>query len=49
MDEGHVRAHGALREVETAYKGRDPYESMSAEALARIGAAPVLTDGRAEP
>ncbi|GAA3024617.1 galactan export ABC transporter ATP-binding subunit Wzt/RfbE [Actinokineospora globicatena] len=37
MDGGHVRMHGSLREVLTAYKGRDPFEYMSAETLERLG------------
>jgi ABC-2 type transport system ATP-binding protein len=37
MDEGHMRQHGSLREVITAYKGRDPYENMDAETLRRLG------------
>ncbi|KJK51161.1 ABC transporter ATP-binding protein [Lentzea aerocolonigenes] len=28
MDEGHVKMHGDLREVLTAYKGYDPFERM---------------------
>lgn len=32
MDEGRMRMHGDLREVLTAYKGRDPFEGISAEA-----------------
>ncbi|WP_018683421.1 ABC transporter ATP-binding protein [Actinokineospora enzanensis] len=37
MDEGRVRMHGSLREVLTAYKGRDPFEYMSHETLERLG------------
>ncbi|TDQ04979.1 ABC transporter ATP-binding protein [Labedaea rhizosphaerae] len=37
MDEGHMKMQGTLREVLTAYKGRDPFEHMSAETLKRIG------------
>ncbi|GAB3503973.1 ABC transporter ATP-binding protein [Amycolatopsis cihanbeyliensis] len=37
MDEGHMRMRGGLREVLTAYKGKDPFENLSAEAAARIG------------
>ncbi|WP_216213003.1 galactan export ABC transporter ATP-binding subunit Wzt/RfbE [Amycolatopsis aidingensis] len=40
MDEGHMRMRGGLREVLTAYKGKDPFENISAEAAARIGAEP---------
>jgi ABC-2 type transport system ATP-binding protein len=41
MDEGKVKMQGGLREVLTAYKGRDPYEHMSNEQLARLGVDPV--------
>ncbi|GGS17822.1 MULTISPECIES: galactan export ABC transporter ATP-binding subunit Wzt/RfbE [Actinokineospora] len=37
MDEGRVKMHGSLREVLTAYKGRDPFEHMSTETLERLG------------
>lgn len=37
MDEGNMRQHGSLRDVITAYKGRDPYENMDAETLRRLG------------
>ncbi|HVK24403.1 MAG TPA: ABC transporter ATP-binding protein [Actinokineospora sp.] len=37
MDEGRVKMHGSLREVLTAYKGRDPFEHMSPETLERLG------------
>ncbi|GLZ40661.1 ABC transporter ATP-binding protein [Actinokineospora sp. NBRC 105648] len=37
MDEGRVKMHGSLREVLTAYKGRDPFESLSEDVLERIG------------
>jgi ABC-2 type transport system ATP-binding protein len=37
MDEGRMRMKGSLREVITAYKGKDPYESISAETAARLG------------
>ncbi|MCU1685448.1 MAG: transporter ATP-binding protein [Amycolatopsis sp.] len=37
MDEGRVKQHGSLREVLTAYKGRDPFENMSQEAIERLG------------
>jgi ABC-2 type transport system ATP-binding protein len=37
MDEGHMKMQGTLREVLTAYKGRDPFEHMSKETLKRIG------------
>jgi ABC-2 type transport system ATP-binding protein len=47
MDEGHVKLRGGLREVLTAYKGKDPFENMSQEALARLGVEPVLPEARA--
>jgi ABC-2 type transport system ATP-binding protein len=47
MDEGRVRLHGGLREVLTAYKGKDPYESMSRSTLERLGIEPALQDGGA--
>jgi ABC-2 type transport system ATP-binding protein len=40
MDEGHVRKHGSLREVLTAYKGKDPFAHLADEALERLGDAP---------
>jgi ABC-2 type transport system ATP-binding protein len=40
MDEGHVKQQGSLREVLTAYKGRDPFENMSKEGLERLGIEP---------
>ncbi|KAA9166871.1 ABC transporter ATP-binding protein [Amycolatopsis acidicola] len=43
MDEGRMRMQGSLREVLTAYKGRDPYESISAETAERIGAERTVT------
>ncbi|ANZ36968.1 ABC transporter ATP-binding protein [Lentzea guizhouensis] len=48
MDEGHVKMHGDLREVLTAYKGYDPFERMSAEQLARLGHTPVLSGNGGE-
>ncbi len=36
MDEGRMKKQGSLREVLTAYKGRDPFENMSPEALQRL-------------
>ena len=39
MDEGQMRMRGSLREVLTAYKGRDPFESMAKETLERLGEA----------
>ncbi|KAA2262161.1 ABC transporter ATP-binding protein [Solihabitans fulvus] len=43
MDEGHIKAQGNLREVVTAYKGRDPFENFSQETLRRIGQSPALS------
>jgi ABC-2 type transport system ATP-binding protein len=37
LDEGRMRERGSLRRVLTAYKGKDPYDNLSPEALARIG------------
>ncbi|MCP2164409.1 galactan export ABC transporter ATP-binding subunit Wzt/RfbE [Goodfellowiella coeruleoviolacea] len=42
MDEGKVKMHGSLREVLTAYKGKDPYENLSPEMLERLGEAPAF-------
>jgi ABC-2 type transport system ATP-binding protein len=39
MDEGHMRKRGSLREVITAYKGRDPFPHLPEETLERVGAA----------
>ncbi|MGH3438031.1 MAG: galactan export ABC transporter ATP-binding subunit Wzt/RfbE [Sciscionella sp.] len=39
MDEGRIRHHGSLRDAITAYKGKDPYQNMSVEALERLGVA----------
>lgn len=36
MDEGHMKMKGSLREVLTAYKGRDPFENVSQETLDRL-------------
>jgi ABC-2 type transport system ATP-binding protein len=36
MDEGGMRMQGGLREVLTAYKGRDPYEGMSQDNIERF-------------
>jgi ABC-2 type transport system ATP-binding protein len=47
MDEGHLKLRGGLREVLTAYKGKDPFENMGPEALARLGVEPVLPEARA--
>ncbi|HEY2697787.1 MAG TPA: ABC transporter ATP-binding protein [Pseudonocardiaceae bacterium] len=48
MDEGRMKMQGGLREVLTAYKGRDPYEGMSAEMLSRLGEAPELANSGGE-
>ncbi|MGI6870124.1 galactan export ABC transporter ATP-binding subunit Wzt/RfbE [Amycolatopsis sp. 3B14] len=45
MDEGRMKMRGGLREVLTAYKGRDPFENISAEAAQRIDAAPAVQGG----
>jgi ABC-2 type transport system ATP-binding protein len=37
MDGGRMKQQGTLREVLTAYKGRDPYEHMSPDVLKRLG------------
>ncbi|OZM73245.1 ABC transporter ATP-binding protein [Amycolatopsis antarctica] len=37
MDEGTMKMQGTLREVLTAYKGRDPFENISAESAERMG------------
>lgn len=37
MDEGHLKMQGSLREVITAYKGRDPFENISGETAERLG------------
>ncbi|WP_020668843.1 ABC transporter ATP-binding protein [Amycolatopsis nigrescens] len=36
MDEGQMKMRGGLREVLTAYKGRDPFENISAESAERL-------------
>ncbi|WP_116050357.1 ABC transporter ATP-binding protein [Amycolatopsis palatopharyngis] len=36
MDEGNMKMQGSLRDVLTAYKGKDPFENLSAEAAERI-------------
>ncbi|MEU6641313.1 ABC transporter ATP-binding protein [Saccharomonospora sp. NPDC046836] len=43
MDEGRMRMQGSLREVLTAYKGRDPFENVSQETLERLGEAPAMS------
>ncbi|HEY8374115.1 MAG TPA: ABC transporter ATP-binding protein [Pseudonocardiaceae bacterium] len=37
MDHGQIKMQGGLREVLTAYKGRDPFENLSPETLERAG------------
>jgi len=37
MDEGQIRQRGSLREILTAYKGRDPFETLSPASLSRLG------------
>jgi ABC-2 type transport system ATP-binding protein len=37
MDKGEIKEQGSLRSVLTHYKGKDPFENLSAETLARIG------------
>ena len=36
MDEGRMKMQGGLRDVLTAYKGRDPYEVMSPDTISRL-------------
>jgi ABC-2 type transport system ATP-binding protein len=43
MDEGRMKMRGSLREVIGAYKGRDPFENISAEAAARLGVEPAVS------
>ena len=45
IDHGEMKMQGPLREVLTAYKGRDPYEGMPPEALARLGQDTELPNG----
>ena len=45
MDEGRMKMRGGLREVLTAYKGRDPFENISAETAERLEAAPAGQSG----
>lgn len=40
MDKGVIKEKGTLRSVLTHYKGKDPFENLSQEALARIGESP---------
>jgi ABC-2 type transport system ATP-binding protein len=37
MDEGHLKQQGPLREVITAYKGKDPFENITGETAERLG------------
>lgn len=39
MDEGHMKMRGSLRDVITAYKGRDPFENITGETADRLGLA----------
>ncbi|TQM81795.1 ABC-2 type transport system ATP-binding protein [Saccharothrix saharensis] len=48
MDEGRVKMHGGLREVLTTYKGRDPFEHLSEETLARLGQSNVMSGNGGE-
>ena len=49
MDRGGIKEEGPLRNVLTSYKGRDPFEHLSAEAMERIGATDsVATSGSKE-
>ncbi|PXY34949.1 ABC transporter ATP-binding protein [Prauserella sp. PE36] len=43
MDEGRMKMQGPLREVLTAYKGRDPFHNVSQETLDRLEGAPALS------
>ena len=43
MDEGHMKLRGSLREVITAYKGRDPLPHLPQETLERLDASPALS------
>ncbi|HEX2264437.1 MAG TPA: ABC transporter ATP-binding protein, partial [Pseudonocardiaceae bacterium] len=38
LDHGEIREQGDLRKVLSHYKGKDPYDALSKEALDRIGA-----------
>ncbi|MGH3796466.1 MAG: galactan export ABC transporter ATP-binding subunit Wzt/RfbE [Pseudonocardiaceae bacterium] len=38
LDHGQIREQGDLRSILTHYKGKDPFENLSQEALDRIGA-----------
>jgi ABC-2 type transport system ATP-binding protein len=40
LDHGKIKEQGDLRSVLTSYKGKDPFENLSQEALERIGSAP---------
>ncbi|GAB3575707.1 ABC transporter ATP-binding protein [Amycolatopsis endophytica] len=45
MDEGRMKMRGGLREVLTAYKGRDPFENISTEIAERLETAPAVQGG----
>jgi homopolymeric O-antigen transport system ATP-binding protein len=47
MDEGQMKMRGSLREVITAYKGRDPFQHMDEETLTRLGLSPAMSNGEA--
>ncbi|HVV19852.1 MAG TPA: ABC transporter ATP-binding protein [Pseudonocardiaceae bacterium] len=49
MDEGHVKQQGGLRDVLTAYKGRDPFENASPELLRRLGLADTVKHDAGAP
>jgi ABC-2 type transport system ATP-binding protein len=48
MDEGQMKLRGSLREVITAYKGRDPFQHMDAETLNRLGLSPAMSTNNGE-
>src|ERR687887_2577359 len=43
MDKGQMKLRGSLREVITAYKGRDPFPHLPPEMLERLDASPALS------
>ncbi|MGH3978980.1 MAG: ABC transporter ATP-binding protein, partial [Pseudonocardiaceae bacterium] len=40
LDHGQIREQGDLRTVVSRYKGKDPFENLSKEALERVGGDP---------
>jgi ABC-2 type transport system ATP-binding protein len=48
MDEGQMKKQGSLREVLTAYKGKDPFAHLDQAALEELGEPPVLTTKNGE-